>query len=80
MSSESNAIGSLCRKQSDLKPSPCLAELLSDELLRLDFQAKPEESRLAINQWVETETRKHITNLLPSGKITTQTRLVLVRW
>jgi serpin B len=46
--------------------------------LRLaDFVAAPEPARLAINQWVSDTTRDKIKDLIPSGAITPDTRLVL---
>jgi serpin B len=44
----------------------------------LDFKKKPEPSRVHINQWVEEKTRHRIRNLIPGGKVTPDTRLVLV--
>ena len=43
----------------------------------LDFQSKPEDSRLKINKWVEDKTEKRIKDLLPQGSINGLTRLVL---
>jgi serpin B len=43
----------------------------------LDFAQAPEESRVTINNWVEEETEGLIEDLLPSGTITPDTRLVL---
>jgi len=43
----------------------------------LDFIAKPEESRLTINRWVEDQTNDKIKDLLPGGSITPLTRLVI---
>ncbi|GMU61561.1 MAG: serine protease [Myxococcaceae bacterium] len=44
----------------------------------LDFQAKPEPSRKAINDWVSTNTEKLIPELLKEGTITSDTVLALV--
>ncbi len=44
----------------------------------VDFVADPEGSRDIINDWVEGETRNLITNLFPSGSITSATRMALV--
>ncbi len=44
----------------------------------MDFVAKPDPSRVAINQWVEQKTEDRIKDLLPEGTITTDTRAVLV--
>lgn len=43
----------------------------------LDFAAAPEAARGDINRWVAEHTGERITNLLPSGSITSLTRLVL---
>ena len=43
-----------------------------------DFQNFPEESRLAINEWVEERTRERIADLLPGGSITDMTIATLV--
>lgn len=44
----------------------------------LDFQFRTEPARVAINSWVEDQTRQRIRNLIPQGGVTTDTRLVLV--
>lgn len=44
----------------------------------MEFNTSPEPSRLAINAWVEDQTRQKIRDLLPSGSIDRLTRLVLV--
>jgi serpin B len=43
----------------------------------LDYIKSPETSRQTINQWVSDQTEGKIKDLLPSGSITTLTRLVL---
>ncbi|HEY6549207.1 MAG TPA: serpin family protein, partial [Vicinamibacteria bacterium] len=43
----------------------------------LGFQAAPEKARVHINGWVEAQTEKRIQDLIPSGGITEDTRLVL---
>ena len=43
----------------------------------LDFAGAAEESREAINQWVEDKTRERIKNLIAPGMITADTRMVL---
>ncbi len=43
-----------------------------------NFRADPEPPRLAINAWVEEQTRRRIVNLIPAGGLTDDTRLVLV--
>jgi len=42
-----------------------------------DFLADPEGGRRRVNQWVEDNTEGRIVDLLPSGSVTTDTRLVL---
>jgi serpin B len=46
-------------------------------LTPLDFKAAPEQARIAINGWVEQQTRDRIKNLIPEGAIGPDTRLVL---
>jgi serpin B len=43
----------------------------------LDFANKPEDSRIAINEWVEQETEDKIEDLIPEDAIDSDTRLVL---
>ena len=43
-----------------------------------DFVASPDPARLAINAWVSAHTADKIENLLPSGAIDSDTRMVLV--
>jgi serpin B len=47
------------------------------ELGIVDFEHDTENSRQTINQWVEEQTEERIKNLLPSGTVTRDTRLVL---
>ena len=54
-----------------------LAENYSAGLRALDFIGAPEDSRLAINDWVSDQTENKINNLLPIGSIKPLTRLVL---
>lgn len=44
----------------------------------MDFRKSPEPSRVAINRWVEGETKNRISDLIPRELITPGTRLVLV--
>lgn len=44
----------------------------------LDFRRNYEPSRLTINAWVEAQTQRKITDLIPAGALTEDTRLVLV--
>ena len=43
----------------------------------LNFAENPEDSREAINRWVEEQTKGKITDFLPGGSITNSTKLVL---
>jgi serpin B len=43
----------------------------------LDFAGKPEEGRKTINTWIEDHTNKKITDLIPAGALTGDTRVVL---
>jgi len=54
-----------------------LAENYGAGLWLLDYISQPEESRLAINQWVSDETKGKIQDLIPQGSIDSDTRLVL---
>lgn len=46
-------------------------------LNKVDFKGAPEPSRQKINEWVEEQTADKIKDLIPSGLINDQTRLVL---
>ena len=54
-----------------------LAENYGAGLRLLDYVSQPEESRLAINEWVSDETKGKIQDLIPQGGIDSDTRLVL---
>jgi serpin B len=54
-----------------------LAENYGAGLRLLDYVSQPEESRLAINEWVSDETKEKIQDLIPQGSIDSDTRLVL---
>ncbi|MEO7110941.1 MAG: serpin family protein [Polyangiaceae bacterium] len=43
-----------------------------------DFVNQPDPSRIAINNWVSDQTNAKITNLIPQGQITSDTKIVLV--
>lgn len=47
-------------------------------LAPMSFKTEAEPSRRAINEWVEQQTEKRISQLLPEGSISAATRLVLV--
>jgi serpin B len=44
----------------------------------LDFAKAPEPSRVHINQWIESKTEHRIKDLIPSGGVAPDTKLVLV--
>ena len=54
-----------------------LAQNYGAGMYQMDFGAKPEEAREAINSWVEKETEDKIKDLIPPNAINTLTRLVL---
>ena len=68
--------------QSGLKFEQAFLDLLSSEygagMELVDYQTDPEASRQAINEWVATQTRDRIPELLAEGVITIDTRLTLV--
>ena len=43
----------------------------------MDFRGSPEAARNTINSWVEQQTKNRIKDLLASGTITPETRLVI---
>ena len=43
-----------------------------------DFKTKPNNARIAINNWVSDKTEEKIKELLPSGTVSPDTRMVLV--
>ncbi len=47
-------------------------------LERVDFKGAPESARVHINAWVSAQTEQRIANLIPSGRLARDTRLVLV--
>jgi serpin B len=55
-----------------------VASTFAAPLERLDFQGAPDAQRTHINQWVAERTEDRIRDLLPSGAIVSDTRLVLV--
>ncbi len=55
-----------------------LAQNYGAGLRLLDFIQAPEESRATINKWVSDQTEDKIKDLIPPGKITDLTRLILV--
>jgi len=55
-----------------------ITENFNAEIRAADFADQPEAERLKINTWVEQKTRDKIKNLLGSGAVTPDTRLILV--
>lgn len=45
---------------------------------KVDFALNSEEERLKINQWVESKTQQKIQDLLPSGSVSSNTKMILV--
>jgi serpin B len=54
-----------------------LAENYGAGLRLADFVNAPDPARLVINQWVSDQTQNKINDLLPSGSVTPDTRLIL---
>ncbi len=54
-----------------------LAESYGAGVRQADFREMPEESRLAINDWVAENTEDRIRDLIPQGVINSLTRMVL---
>lgn len=67
------------QKGIDLLPSylKLVKEYFEEEPGELNFKEDAENSRVAINKWVEEKTGSKITELFPEGEITKLTRLVL---
>jgi serpin B len=65
----------------DFKLKPEFQQLMSASagasLERADFKKEPEPARGRINQWVSAQTGGNIPDLVPSGAITPDTRMVL---
>ena len=50
----------------------------SDVMNLVDFRGGPDAARITINRWVEDKTQQKIRELIPSGGVVPDTRLVLV--
>ncbi|KAJ9598343.1 hypothetical protein L9F63_010959 [Diploptera punctata] len=61
----------------DRKLRDCMARLFEGEVQSIDFRSNPEAARQIINGWVETQTKRHIQDLIPQDKISVNTQLVL---
>jgi serpin B len=55
-----------------------LAQSYGTGVYQVDFKTAFESARLAINDWVSSETNDKINDLLPQGALDTHTRMVLV--
>ena len=54
-----------------------IARLYDGGLHLVDFRNNSESARIAINRWVENKTKEKIRDLIPSGGLNADTRLVL---
>ena len=54
-----------------------LEDKYSAALEELNFAGKPEDSRKAINKWIEDKTNRKIKDLMPPGSVLSDTRFVL---
>lgn len=54
-----------------------MRKFYDSELDTLDLKREPEMSREVVNEWVREQTGGYIKNLLPSGSVSSTTRLVL---
>ncbi|XP_055375213.1 serine protease inhibitor 88Ea-like [Condylostylus longicornis] len=55
----------------------CIRQLFAEEIENLDFQGKPEQTRLNINDWVSNVTRNEITEFLKQGDVNSETKMIL---
>jgi serpin B len=55
-----------------------VARQYGGEIFLVDFRAKPEAARVAINRWTEDRTKEKIRDLIPYGGLGNDTRLVLI--
>lgn len=56
----------------------CVADVFKDEVHKMDFVIDPELARMYINNWVANQTNDQIKDLIPTSRISYNTRLVLV--
>ena len=63
---------------SSLHSSHCSRSITARVSREVDFESDAERARTTINRWVEQATKGKIADLVPSGIVTTLTRLVLV--
>lgn len=56
----------------------CMQQLFKEELEKIDFEKDINAATGHINKWVENETRGHIKDLIPTGHLSPESKLVLV--
>jgi len=56
----------------------CVNDVFKDDVHKMDFVLDPELARMYINNWVANQTNGQIKDLIPTSKISYNTRLVLV--
>ncbi|EDW84140.2 uncharacterized protein Dwil_GK13977 [Drosophila willistoni] len=61
----------------DITLANCLENRLSEEIAQMDFSSHPDESRIAINNWIANVTENEIRETLAEGDIDSRTQVVL---
>ncbi|KAH8369465.1 hypothetical protein KR009_011689 [Drosophila setifemur] len=61
----------------DLPLTNCINSRLASEIVKMDFENKPDESRKMINEWISNTTHNQIRDMLSADEITPLTRLIL---
>lgn len=56
----------------------CVADVFKDDVHKMDFVVDPELARMYINNWVANQTNDQIKDLIPTSRISHNTRLVMV--
>jgi len=64
--------------EQDLKLNECLRLALADQIELVDFKKSPEETRVAMNKWVEETTQGRIQDLIPEGYVDYSTKASIV--
>ncbi len=68
--------------QKGLELAPMFLDILAKnygaDVKVVDFAKAPEPSRIAINEWISSQTQKRIPSLLGTGVVTSATKMVLV--
>jgi serine protease inhibitor len=57
--------------------SKCMTDFFTEEIEKLDFFHKPDESRVVINNWVANNTNDEIKDILIPGSITHNTKVAV---